>query len=105
MTGRERPSAALVDKAAELAEDAGCHQGIRCKSRRTKQCLVSMSQQHFGEEAVNARRPVLPDYRARRCGPRRMAGPGVDETTSERGDIKADKLILTYAINKPILRL
>ena len=31
--------------------------------------------------------------------------PGVDETMSERGDIKADKLILTYAINKPILRL
>ena len=49
--------------------------------------------------------PGGPFCRTRRCGPRRMAGPGVDETTSERGDIKADKLILTYAINKPILRL
>ena len=54
--------------------------------------VVTITQQNFQEEVLNAGLPVLVDFWAPWCGPCRMLSPVVDEIAEEREDVKVGKV-------------
>lgn len=53
---------------------------------------ININKNNFQNEVLNSEMPVLLDFWAPWCGPRRMVSPIVDEIATERGDIKVGKV-------------
>ena len=49
---------------------------------------ININKNNFRNEVLDSEKPVLLEFWASWCGPRRMVSPIVDEIASERGDIK-----------------
>lgn len=53
---------------------------------------ISVNKNNFNQEVLNSDKPVLMDFWAPWCGPRRMVVPLVEEIAKERSDIKVVKI-------------
>ena len=53
---------------------------------------VNITKANFLSEVIHCDKPVLMDFWAPWCGPRRMVGPVVEEIAAERADIKVCKV-------------
>ena len=54
--------------------------------------VIHINKNNFRNEILNSEKPVLLDFWATWCAPRRMVSPIVDEIAAERGDIKVGKV-------------
>ena len=54
--------------------------------------VINLTTENFEEEVLNAKEPVLVDFRATWCGPCQTMGPVVDELAQELTDVKVGKV-------------
>ncbi|MEG1547300.1 MAG: thioredoxin [Clostridia bacterium] len=54
--------------------------------------VITITNENFEAEVLNADKPVLVDFWAPWCGPCRMVSPVVDEIADEQDDVKVGKV-------------
>ena len=54
--------------------------------------VIELTQENYQKEVIESDKPVLIDFFATWCGPRKMVSPVVDQIANERPDIKVCKL-------------
>ena len=57
-----------------------------------KMTAININKNNFQNEVLSSDKPVLLDFWASWCAPRRMVVPNVEEIASERRDIKVGKI-------------